>query len=221
MKLFLRRGSDTQRGGNCAACHQAPHFSDFSFHNTGLTQINYDQAHGSGAFMRLDIPELLKRNEDYNRYLPATALHPKASSRFRNALNKDTPGITDLGLWNVYANPDMPAPQAKLTALLCEQFKERRSSITAGQCRPQQLLPLSIAAFKTPVLRDLGHSNPYMHTGQFDSLNDAVSFYISSSALAGLQQLRNADPALQHIKLATEDVDALVAFLKALNEDYD
>ena len=89
------------------------------------------------------------------------------------------------------------------------------------QCTEEQLLALSIAAFKTPVLRDLGHSNPYMHTGQFNDLSDAVRFYITSSAIAQQQIMLNSDPALQHINLLPDDIDALVAFLKSLNEDYD
>jgi cytochrome c peroxidase len=221
MKLFLSRGSDAQRGGNCSACHQAPHFSDFSFHNTGLTQVNYDGLHGAGKFMQLDIPDLATRNENYDLYLPATEQHIKASSRFRRAAAKDKAGITDLGLWNVYANPDMPNPQAKLNNILCSRLKQNNRKAGADQCKPQLLLPMTIAAFKTPVLRDLGHSNPYMHSGQFNELDDAVRFYITSSTLAKNKILRNADPALQHINLAEDDIDALVSFVEALNEDYD
>ena len=44
-----------------------------------------------------------------------------------------------------------------------------------------ELLDLAIARFKTPGLRDLGHSNPYMHNGQFDTLENAVGFYLGSS----------------------------------------
>ena len=221
MKLFFTMGDKNSRGGNCAACHTAPHFSDFRFHNTGLTQINYDNRHGAGKFMQLDIPDLMTRNKNYNRYLPATAQHPQAKALFRSTVDKDKPGYADLGLWNVFANPDMPNPQAKLKNILCEQARQRDVNSNMKQCTEEQLLALSIAAFKTPVLRDLGHSNPYMHTGQFNDLSDAVRFYITSSAIAQQQIMLNSDPALQHINLLPDDIDALVAFLKSLNEDYD
>ena len=221
MKLFFTMGDKNSRGGNCAACHTAPHFSDFSFHNTGLSQINYDRLHGSGKFMQLEIPDLITRNQKYNRYLPATPQHPKANSRFRSMPSKARPANTDLGLWNVFANPDMPNPQAKLKNMLCKQARQRDVNSNTEQCTEQQLLPLSIAAFKTPVLRDLGHSNPYMHTGQFNHLEGAVRFYITSSAIARQQKMRNTDPALQHINLTPDNINALVTFLKALNEDYD
>lgn len=82
-------------------------------------------------------------------------------------------------------------------------------------------MPYTIATFKTPVLRDLGHSEPYMHTGQFTNLKEAVAIYIQSSALAKAGQLRNTDVELKHINIDNDDVEALVAFLQALNEDYD
>ena len=78
-----------------------------------------------------------------------------------------------------------------------------------------------MAAFKTPVLRDLGHSGPYMHSGQFDTVKESINFYITASALARGRQMRNADPALEDINLHAKDIDALVAFVNALNEDYD
>jgi cytochrome c peroxidase len=217
LKLFFRAGNDKQSGGNCASCHTAPHFTDFAFHNTGLTQHNYDQLHGNGAFNKLAIPGLARRNADYEAYLPATASHPRASSRFRSIPRADKPGYTDLGLWNVFANPDMPNPQDKLTALLCQQAKKHNVS----PCNPESLLDMSIARFKTPGLRDLGHANPYMHTGQFDDLQQSVGFYIVSSALAKSGQLRNSDPALRAIRLTADDIEPLVAFLESLNEDYE
>jgi len=214
MKLFFTRGSNKVRGGNCVSCHAPPDFSDFGFHNTGASQANYDAQHGQGAFGRLLIPNLVTRNQHYDQYLPATASHPDANGHFRNPVNADKPGDTDLGLWNVFANPDYPAPQAKLLRILCRQHRD-------VACNAKAMLPYTIAAFKTPVLRDLGHSNPYMHTGEFSSLEDVVRFYISTSALVRSHQLRNADKQLVDIHLQQDDIAPLVAFLKALNEDYD
>jgi len=214
MKLFFSPGNKKQPGGNCVSCHSAPHFSDYKFHNTGLTQLNYDNTHGSNSFNQLDIPGLKKRNANHDAYLPATAKHPKASSRFRSAIAKQQPGHVDLGVWNIFANPDMPTPQQKMQKILCKQADFKA-------CKNEQLLDLAIATFKTPVLRDLGHSAPYMHTGQFDRLESAVSLYITNSAMSREKKLRNNDPALSETFINLQQVEPLVAFLKSLNEDYD
>jgi hypothetical protein len=45
--------------------------------------------------------------------------------------------------------------------------------------------------------------------------------YGKLSNLARADRMRNPDPLLEGIALQPADVDALVAFLKSLNEDYD
>ena len=52
-------------------------------------------------------------------------------------------------------------------------------------------------------------------------LDDVVNFYINASQLMRQGKLRNGDVRLGAMSLSAEDVDVLVAFLKALTEDYD
>ncbi len=197
--------------GNCIACHPAPNFTDFKAHNTGTTQKEYDAipGHGSGAFMNLAIPALATRTADD---LPATEQHPTASERFRAVPAAGTT-LTDLGLWNVFANPDMPEPQEKIQNILCDD--EQPCSVSQDD-----LLNRAIARFKTPGLRDLGHSAPFMHNGQFDTLQDVIEFYKDVSDQARAGTLRNGAEKLRGIALTDSDVAPLVAFLNALNEDY-
>ena len=82
------------------------------------------------------------------------------------------------------------------------------------------LLDRAIARFKTPGLRDLSHSAPFMHNGQFATLNDIIDFYIKVSSQSRAGMLRNGAVQLQGIALTTGDIAPLVAFLKSLNEDY-
>ena len=198
--------------GNCITCHNAPDFTDFKFHNTGVAQDEYDSLHGSGAFSKLEIPNLAARNADPDRWLPATGKHPRARGPFLDIPAADKPGRTDLGLWNVFANPDQPRSQAALRQLL------------NGESRPQPddvLLPRTIALFKTPSLRGLAFSGPYLHHGKADSIEDAIEFYLRMSRLAREGKVRNADPDLGGILLKDEDIAPLAAFLRALNEDYE
>lgn len=223
LKIFLAEPAatpptpqDISRGGigNCLACHAAPAFTDFKLHNTGTAQTEYDDIHGAGKFQSLVIPNLTARNANYDAYLPATENHPSASERFRSVPVLANPELTDLGVWNVFANPDIPGPQTTIQALLCD-----------GQApcllSESTLLDRAIARFKTPGLRDLGHSAPYMHNGRFDTLDSLVQFYRGASAQARAGTLRNGAPQLQGIALTPGDVPALVSFLKSLNEDYE
>ncbi|MDR4463089.1 MAG: hypothetical protein MRJ66_02370 [Nitrospira sp.] len=202
---------ETGKIGNCLSCHAAPNFTDFKAHNTGTTQKEYDEipGHGNGAFLNLSIPTLATRTADD---LPATEQHPTAGERFR-AVPAPGTTLTDLGLWNVFGNPDMPEPQDKIRTILCDD--EQPCFVAQSE-----LLNRAIARFKTPGLRDLAHSAPFMHTGQFDTLEDVIRFYMEISDLARDGQLRNGAAQLQGISLIEEDVVSLVAFLTSLNEDY-
>jgi hypothetical protein len=223
LKIFLREPATPPaassaevaagRIGNCLACHAAPNFTDFKLHNTGTTQREYDSIHGVNSFAALTIPSLAARNGNYNGFLPATEVHPNASERFRAIPILADPALTDLGAWNVFANPDMPNPQEKIRAILCDDQVPCPVSDTT-------LLDRAIARFKTPGLRDLSHSAPFMHNGQFATLNDIVNFYIEVSSQVRAGRLRNGDVQLQGIALRTGDVASLVAFLKSLDEDY-
>jgi hypothetical protein len=223
LKIFLREPSTPPTAsqaevaagqiGNCIACHAAPNFTDFKLHNTGTTQREYDNIHGGNAFAAMMIPDLATRNGNYNGFLPATENHPDASEHFRAIPILADPTLTDVGVWNVFANPDMPNSQAKIRAILCDDQVPCPLSDTA-------LLDRAIARFKTPGLRDLGHSAPYMHNGQFSTLDNVVGFYLDSSSAARAATLRNGATELQGIALLPADIAPLVTFLKSLNEDY-
>ncbi len=197
--------------GNCLACHAAPNFTDFKLHNTGIAQNEYDGIHGNGSFMGLTIPTLATRTSND---LPATEDHPTATGFFRSIPVLADPALTDLGIWNIFLNPDMPNPQAKIRAILCDEH------LPAACPADSVLLDEAIARFKTPGLHDLGHSAPYMHNGQFVALDNAVGFYLGSSSAARAGTLRNGANTLRGIALISADIAPLVAFLKSLNEDY-
>jgi cytochrome c peroxidase len=189
----------------------APNFTDFAFHNTGASQEEYDSIHGQGAFVALTIPDLQTRNDNFTLFLAPTAAHPQATGRFRSPPSANKPGFTDLGLWNVFANPDLPNPQGKIAEVLFH---------THGRLSEEELLPQTTAVFKTAGLRDLSQSAPYFHTGGKDTFDDVIGFYINMANLVRTGKLRNPDPEIGRIRLTPDDILLLRAFLQALTEDY-
>jgi hypothetical protein len=142
LKIFFTQPATTGQAhsGNCVACHTPPNFTDFRMHNTGASQIEYDQIFGDGAFASIEVPDLSTRNSNFDQYLPPSPEHPEASGRFRSPASAEKPGFTDLGAWNIIGNPDIPRPQEALSGILCPQF-----TLTGADCNPAKLLPLSIA----------------------------------------------------------------------------
>jgi cytochrome c peroxidase len=65
--------------------------------------------------------------------------------------------------------------------------------------------------FKTPTLRGVGLTAPYMHDGSIRTLEEVVEFYNRGGGANP-----NRDPLLQPLGLSAAEIRDLVAFLKAL-----
>ena len=202
--------------GGCIACHTPPTFTDFSFHATGASQLEFDALHGAGAFAALPIPDLATRAANPARYLPPSPRHPDGLGPFLAIPSVDAVDHVDLGVWNVFGNDALPARQPMLRATLCASLLSGSES-----CDDDALLQRSIAAFKTPTVRDLGQSPPYLHNGAIDTIEGVVEHYVQASALARAGSLRNGARELSAIALIAQDVTEVAAFLRALDEDYE
>jgi cytochrome c peroxidase len=67
-------------------------------------------------------------------------------------------------------------------------------------------------AFKTPGLRSISQSAPYMHDGSEATLKDVVDFYNRGGDVA-----KNRSPFITPLELSDQEVLELVEFLKALD----
>ncbi len=69
-------------------------------------------------------------------------------------------------------------------------------------------------AFKTPTLRGLAQTGPYMHDGSMETLREAVEHY-----RVGGRANDHLSPLIEPLELDERDVDNLVAFLEALSRE--
>ncbi len=67
-------------------------------------------------------------------------------------------------------------------------------------------------AFKTPTLRDAALTPPYMHNGQYKSLEEVVDHYNNG----GTPTFDNLDPNMKKLDLSKQEKKDLVEFLKSL-----
>ena len=75
--------------------------------------------------------------------------------------------------------------------------------------------PENWGRFRTPSLREVSKTAPYMHEGRFETLEEVVRFY---STLDGAVQLdHHQELVLAPLKLSEEEISDLVAFLKSLD----
>ncbi len=69
-------------------------------------------------------------------------------------------------------------------------------------------------AFRTPSLRNVARTAPYMHAGQFATLRDVVRFYATLEGAVGAGH--HGESTLEPVDLTERQVDDLVAFLGSL-----
>lgn len=76
------------------------------------------------------------------------------------------------------------------------------------------LNPADLYKFKTPSLRNIALTKPYMHDGRFETLEQCLNHYNG-----GVTNTVNLDPQLQGgIPLSAQDKQDLIAFLKTLTD---
>ncbi|MDP6823606.1 MAG: cytochrome c peroxidase [Dehalococcoidia bacterium] len=68
--------------------------------------------------------------------------------------------------------------------------------------------------FRTPMLRELGQTAPYMHNGAFATLEEVIDFYD-----AGGGESPNLDPLISPLGLTEQEKADLLAFLHSLTGD--
>ena len=78
---------------------------------------------------------------------------------------------------------------------------------------------LDYGKFKSPTLRNIEFTGPYMHDGRYTTLEEVVNFYSE-----GLAHSPTVDPLMKQIsnggiQLSIEEKAALVAFLKTLSDE--
>lgn len=144
-----------------------------------------------------------------------------------HTLNKqhanDQPMLTDFTYDNIGVpiNPDNPFYQLPATINpLGKHYKDYGLGST-NRMKDQRYLGM----FKVPTLRNIALTAPYMHNGVFKTLREVVEFYNSrddESRWGRPEVPYNVNEVeLGNLKLTEIEIDALVAFMKTLTDDYE
>jgi cytochrome c peroxidase len=109
-------------------------------------------------------------------------------------------------------------PTAPTEATRSRPASDDRSRIDLGRFNVAPEEPGAVAAFRTPTLRSLVGTDPYMHDGAYATLEDAVRAKMRAAEQARAGGLPWADPEIADIRIGEDDVAPLVAFLRQLHD---
>jgi cytochrome c peroxidase len=73
-------------------------------------------------------------------------------------------------------------------------------------------------AFRTASLRNLRLTAPYMHSGEFNDLDDVLEFYDDLPENPYVRR-RDVDPLARRLDDPDDEADAIITFLEALNDE--
>jgi len=96
---------------------------------------------------------------------------------------------------------------------LLSPWSDDRTGTAAVKTRHVEASHASFGQFKTPSLRNLGHTAPYMHDGRYATLRAAVRHY---SELDMERIHTHGEQLLRPLRLSPGEIDDLVAFLESL-----
>jgi cytochrome c peroxidase len=115
-----------------------------------------------------------------------------------------------------------PGRYAAIEELRSDPFNSKGSFSDDAAAGQQKLdhIPVSQdlwGQFKTPSLRNVAKTAPYMHQGQISTLVEVIRFY---STLRGMKEAGNHEHSiLVPLMLRHDEINSLVAFLESLTDE--
>ena len=73
-------------------------------------------------------------------------------------------------------------------------------------------------SFKTPTLRNINESGPYMHNGVYNTLEEVMDFYNKGGGVGLGLEVENQTLPDTPLDLTDEEMNAIIAFMKALSD---
>lgn len=73
-------------------------------------------------------------------------------------------------------------------------------------------------AFKTPTLRNINESGPYMHNGVYNTLEEVMDFYNKGGGIGLGLEVENQTLPDNPLDLSNEEINDIIAFMKTLSD---
>jgi cytochrome c peroxidase len=195
----------------CAECHAGPLFTDNKFHNIGVPQLGTyvpttaDCPAGGWCDCVSDDTAL---PENCLPYGARDGLRKLRANRFR----RDSVWSDDMECQRHYAfhtDPNYAASHPDE----CDGRVEHYSLELGDEL---------IGAWKTPSLRDVAITGPYMHDGMYQTLREVMVHY-NKGGVHGLggETLGTIDAKIKVLNLTDSEIDDVIAFLETLTGQVD
>jgi cytochrome c peroxidase len=165
------------------------------------------------------IRSLVRLNSPFDAYMRGdTAQLTHAARRgFNIFMGKAKCGTCHfMPLFNGVAPPDFAKTEAEILGVPARKNKAQIDA-DSGKYTVHKI-SLYRYAFKTPTLRNVGLTAPYMHNGVFDSLEEVMTFYNNGGGAGMGIQLASQTLPTDSLHLNTREQEDVIAFMHALTD---
>ena len=101
---------------------------------------------------------------------------------------------------------------------------QKNLPVDSGAAKFERNSPSEIGRFKTPTLRNIEKTAPYMHSGIFNTLEEVMEFYNERDINPKFAHPEVASTVnksdLGNLKLSKQEINDIIAFLKTLTDGY-
>ncbi|MEZ0611187.1 cytochrome-c peroxidase [Fibrella sp. WM1] len=160
---------------------------------------------------------LVSLNSRFDRYMrgQTAALNADEVRGFNIFMGKAQCGTCHfMPLFNGTVPPEFTTIESEVIGVPA-RADNRQLDTDAGRYVHTKLDPLQYA-FKTPTLRHIAQTAPYMHNGVYRTLDEVVDFYDKGGGVGLGFSLPNQTLSANKLDLTAAEKKALVSFLKAL-----
>lgn len=168
-----------------------------------------------GAYIR----SLAPFNSRFDQYMKGTGiLDNQEKQGFNLFMGKAKCGTCHFfPLFNGTVPPDFQKTESEVLGVF-DQPRSKKIDKDLGRGTHNPQIDDWRYAFKTPTIRNIEKTAPYMHNGAYPDLVSVIDFYDHGGALGLGVELENQTLSDEQLKLSKTEKTALIAFLKTLTD---
>ena len=166
------------------------------------------------------IRSLAAFNSDFDEYMRGNknAMTEKQKNGFNLFMGKAQCAICHfLPLFNGTVPPNYKKTEQEVLGV-AENSGNKKLDADRGRGKFHETVAFLQNSFKTPTLRNISKTAPYMHNGGYKTLQEVMEFYNNGGGKGFNLKVENQTLSDAKLNLSQNEIDAVIDFLHALND---
>jgi cytochrome c peroxidase len=170
------------------------------------------------------VGSLAGMNSEFDKYIKGelSQLNPSVKNGFNLFMGKAVCGTCHFApVFNGTVPPDYKESESEVLGVP-ENPYVKKPTIDSDEGRGKALLKDKVFfnkyAFKTPTVRNVKLTFPYMHNGSYKTLNDVVDFYNKGGGKGIGIVLEHQTLPFDELKLSKKEMNDIVSFMESLTD---